>query len=195
MIRRRPPFLPPAVLALTLALGATSAVAAGPVLRVTPLEAQGDPTQAQLARGLTELLRTDLARVPAVTTDEAETERVAKGSLLSLGADLRLDVRVLATANGEVLQSQVFRSTRDELWRLHVELLPWLVAQAGEEAGDVEASIPTRSADAFLAWSSGLEARDRGDEDGARAQFEAAVRLDPDFTAAADALASPRKAP
>ena len=43
---------------------------------------------------------------------------------------------------------------------------------------------PTQNLQAFLAWSRGLEAEDRGDFVGAQEQYNQAVRLDPSFSAA-----------
>jgi hypothetical protein len=52
------------------------------------------------------------------------------------------------------------------------------------------AERPTRDLQAFLAWSRGLEAEDRGDAVGARREFEEAGARDPAFRAARDRAAA-----
>ncbi|MGH7536872.1 MAG: hypothetical protein ACREMG_15015, partial [Gemmatimonadales bacterium] len=49
---------------------------------------------------------------------------------------------------------------------------------------------PTRDIQAFLLYSRGLEAQDRGDFAGAAQAFQAAVQRDPSFSAAGQAAAS-----
>jgi hypothetical protein len=54
------------------------------------------------------------------------------------------------------------------------------------QARDSLAQVPTESFDAFMAYSRGLDYRDRGEYDAAKEEFELAVRLDPGFDEAAE---------
>jgi tetratricopeptide (TPR) repeat protein len=54
---------------------------------------------------------------------------------------------------------------------------------------DSIARIPTESFDAFMAYSRGLDYRDRGDYDAAKSEFERALEIDPGFAEAGDQFA------
>lgn len=79
----------------------------------------------------------------------------------------------------------------EEYYRLVNEIVFGLVDRFGieltaEERADIE-QVPTRNLQAFLAYSRGLRAEDRGNYGQARLQYEQAATQDPSFRAASEA--------
>ncbi len=115
---------------------------------------------------------------------------VVQGSLLEQGNLLRADAAVVNVTTSEVGPTPA--SAALELSRLF-DIEKVLVLQIFENMGiqltDAErASIdqrPTQSLAAFLAWSRGLGAEDRGDFAAAQGFYNEAIRIDPSFGAAA----------
>ena len=114
---------------------------------------------------------------------------VVQGSLLEQGSLLRADAAVVNVATSEVGPQPA--SAALELNRLF-DIEKVLVTQIFENMGIVltdaeRAAIdqrPTQSLAAFLAWSRGLGAEDRGDFAAAQGFYNEAIRIDPSFGAA-----------
>lgn len=114
--------------------------------------------------------------------------RVVEGSLQEQGNVLRADAAVVdvattgvaGTANGALELSRLFDMEKAfvlDLFRsLGIQLTP-------AERGALD-QRPTQSLQAFLSWSRGLEAEDRGDFAGAQGFYDQASRIDPGFLSA-----------
>jgi TolB-like protein len=114
--------------------------------------------------------------------------RVVQGSLLEQGTVLRADASVVdvsttgiaATPSAALELSRLFDMEKafviDLFARLGINLTP-------AERGALD-QRPTQSLQAFLSWSRGLEAEDRGDFAGAQVFYDQASRIDPGFLSA-----------
>ncbi|MFI5206535.1 MAG: tetratricopeptide repeat protein [Gemmatimonadales bacterium] len=114
--------------------------------------------------------------------------RVVEGSLQDQGNVLRADATVVdvsttgvsSPANAALELSRVFDMEKAlvlDLFRtMGISLTP-------AERGALD-QRPTQSLQAFLSWSRGLEAEDRGDFAGAQGFYDQAARLDPGFLSA-----------
>jgi tetratricopeptide (TPR) repeat protein len=179
---------------------------------VMPFIYTGTDSEIQpLGRGLAQLLVTDLAksrqirvlereRMQAILdelklSDSAQTDPstalrsghllqaadVVQGSLTSLpGSRLRVDAAVVNVASAGVKASAGDLEKLDQ--NLGIQLSP-----AEQEAINQR---PTENLQAFLAYSRGLQAEDRGDFTAAQADFNQAAVLDPGFQAAGQSAAS-----
>ena len=114
-------------------------------------------------------------------------KKVLQGSFLDLaGGRLRLDASLadavakaaqpIGETSGEL--ARFFRLEKNLVFKIIDELKIKLTA--AEEKAIL--TIPTENLLAFLAYSRGLEARDRGDFAGAQKEFQEAVRIDPKFS-------------
>jgi TolB-like protein len=114
--------------------------------------------------------------------------RVVQGSLAPQGAELRVDAAVVDVASAGVAASAGASDALDRLFDLEKQLVYGIFNNLGIQLSDQErASVeqrPTQNLQAFLAYSRGLEAEDRGDYDGARTAFSEAAAFDPSFRAA-----------
>jgi TolB-like protein len=111
--------------------------------------------------------------------------RVVEGSLLDVGNVLRADAAVVdvatsavpVNANAALELNRVFDMEKalvlDLFSRMNITLTP-------AERGALN-QRPTQSLQAFLSWSRGLEAEDRGDFAGAQGFYDQASRIDPGF--------------
>ena len=114
------------------------------------------------------------------------------------GGDTRVTALVVDAADveagGEVTESGVL----DQLMEIEVRLALAIYRQLGIELTDTEIARleekPTRNLQAFLAFSEGLELMDVGMFTAAADRFDAAVSLDPGFSAARDAADRARRA-
>lgn len=115
--------------------------------------------------------------------------RLVGGNISQLGTDLRASAFVTdvqsaqslgAGASGQQPIDQVFTLEKNVVLRLFADMNVTLTTA---ERNAIE-ERPTRSLAAFLAYSRGLEASDRGRFDEAARYFDNAVRLDPGFAAA-----------
>jgi tetratricopeptide (TPR) repeat protein len=169
-----------------------------------------------LARGLADMVITDLSQVKAIIVIErsrmqalmdemglgqsgladAQTaprvgqllgaKKVVQGSFLDLaGGRLRLDANLADVAartskpvdetSGEL--ARFFRLEKSLVFKV-IDELGVTLSQAEEDA---ILTIPTENLLAFLAYSRGLEARDRGDFGAAEKEFQQAISIDPKF--------------
>lgn len=170
-----------------------------------------------LAKGLADMVITDLSQVKSLTVversrmqtlmeemglsqtglvDEQTAPRVGQllgakkilhGSFLDLaGGRLRLDAN-LADATAPV--AQPVGETSGELarfFRVEKNLVFKVIDELGLRLTEAEEkailTIPTENLLAFLAYSRGLDASDRGDFAGAEKEFQQALNLDPKFS-------------
>jgi len=115
--------------------------------------------------------------------------RVVQGSLADQGQNLRVDAAVVDVASAGVSASAGAADVLDRLFDLEKQLVLSIFGNLGIQLTPAEQSAinqrPTQNLQAFLSYSRGLEAEDRGDFAGARDAYAEAARLDPTFRAAA----------
>lgn len=185
---------------------------------VLPVAITGDSSYQPLARGLADLITTDLAYIRTlrllerlqigVLLDElqlAASDRVDPATAARVGRLLRAERMVQGTATipaqGPVeLSASVVTATGvvrpvgqvtgpfPRLLELEKQVVFDLAAQLGIELTEAERQQILRqgpkSLVAFLAYSRGLDAMDRGDYDAAMRSFRAAAQADPGFQSA-----------
>ncbi len=189
-------------------------------LAVLPLVIAGDSSVQPLARGLAELITTDLAVIRTLrllerlqigtVLDElklAESARVDPATAARVGRLLRAERMVqgvaaippqgtmrlsasVVTGTGVVRSAGAVTGPFKSLLGLEKELVFDLSAQLGiqltpSERERILKQGPKNLA-AFLAYSEGLDAMDRGDYAAAAQRFGAAAHADPSFSAAKD---------
>lgn len=196
-----------------LALAPASPGAKSPTVIVRPIEAIGEDAEKLIARGLTVDLVNDLSKVSGLwvvigepdaaaprESDKANVPTAGRyalaGTLQSDGKALRLHVRLVDVGAGRQLWSQRFEralgdlfALQDELVRSVLEQLPIKVSQA--ETANL-AQRYTRSVAAyeyFLRGQAAVQARQRAQNERARALYWKAIELDPAFARAYAGLA------
>ena len=115
--------------------------------------------------------------------------RVVQGSLNQLDANsLRADAAVVDATTSQIQGSATNSNQLEQLFEIEKRLVLDLFTQLGVTLTVAERNAieqrPTRSLQAFLAYSNGLVAEDAGRYDDASRFFNQAVRLDPGFGAA-----------
>jgi len=198
-------------------------------IAVLPMTIAGDSSLQPLARGLAELMLSDLAMVRSLRL----LERIQVGALLDelkLGQGGRADpstaarvgrllraermvqgvaaitengpVRMSATVvrgDGNVRSGAQASGTFKQLLDLEKQLVFGLATELGIQLTEAERQRilrqGTKNLAAFLAYSQGLEALDRGDYRAAAAAFAAAVRADPSFQEAHERQQAAEAAP
>jgi TolB-like protein len=143
-----------------------------------------------------EMALTDQGRVDPATGARSgrllRAGRVVQGTLQDVpgGSDLRLDATVVDASDARVVASGNATDQLQQLFSLQKQVLFRLVDQMGITLSPAErralSERPTADLQAFLAFSRGLEAEDRGDWPAATANFNAAAARDPNFRAAKD---------
>lgn len=123
-------------------------------------------------------------------------ERVVQGSVQDVPGktDVRLDAAIVNAKDAKVVASGTGSDPLAQLFALQKQVLFRLVDQLGITLTPAErralSERPTADLQAFLAFSRGLEAEDRGDFQGAEASYGAALARDPNFRAAKDRRAA-----
>jgi len=120
---------------------------------------------------------------------------VVQGSLTSLpGSRLRVDAAVVNVASAGVKASAGDLEKLDQIFDLEKTLAFRVFNNLGIQLSPAEQEAinqrPTENLQAFLAYSRGLQAQDRGDFSAAQADFNQAAVLDPGFQAAGQSAAS-----
>ena len=114
--------------------------------------------------------------------------RVVQGTLTERGSDLLVSAAVVDVASAGVAASTNNSDALNRLFDLEKQVVLSIFTNLGIQLSDQEraaiAQRPTQNLQAFLAYSRGLEAEDRGDYSGARDAFGEAAGLDPAFRAA-----------
>lgn len=115
--------------------------------------------------------------------------RVVQGSLADRDEELRVEAAVVDVASAGVAASAGVSDQLSRLFDLEKQLVFSLFANLGIQLSDAEREAinqrPTQNLQAFLAYSRGLEAEDRGDFSAAQQAFTQAASLDPSFAVAA----------
>jgi TolB-like protein len=118
-------------------------------------------------------------------------EYIVTGSYILSGATLRLDCRVVQVTTGRVLASEKVEGPKDDFFALEKDLVHLLLKTLDIKLAAADQSRlrrnQTQSFEAWSRYSAGLDAHDAGDDDKARALFQAALEADPNYTSARNA--------
>ncbi len=114
-------------------------------------------------------------------------KKVLQGSFLDLaGGRLRLDANIADAVARASLPVGEISGELARFFRLEKNLVFKVIDELGITLTEAEEkailTIPTENLLAFLAYSRGLEARDRGDLAGAQKEFQEAIKIDPKFS-------------
>jgi tetratricopeptide (TPR) repeat protein len=115
--------------------------------------------------------------------------RLVQGSINQVGAfDLRADAAVVDVPTSQIRGTANASDQLEAVFNLEKKLALDLFTQLGVTLSPAERNAieqrPTRSMQAFLAYSRGLRAEDEGRYDDAGRYFNEAIRIDPGFTSA-----------
>ncbi len=115
--------------------------------------------------------------------------RVVQGSLNQVGAfDLRADAAVVDVPTSQIRGTVNASDQLEAVFNLEKKIALDLFTQLGVTLSPAERNAieqrPTRSMQAFLAYSRGLTAEDEGRYDDAGRYFNEAIRIDPGFSSA-----------
>jgi tetratricopeptide (TPR) repeat protein len=125
--------------------------------------------------------------------------RVIQGAVQDVSgkADLRLDAAVVDASSSAVVATGTGSDRLQQLFSLEKQVLFRLLDQMGVTPTPAErralSERPTADLQAFLAFSRGLEAEDRGDFEGAEANYSDALARDPNFRQARDRRTSTQR--
>ncbi len=170
---------------------------------VLPLVIAGDSTVQPLSRGLAELITTDLAYIRTLRLARVgrllRAERLVQGTAtIPARGPVQLSATVV-TGAGVVRPVGQVSGPFAKLLDLEKQVVFQLAAQLGLELTQAERERilhqGPKSLAAFLAYSRGLEAMDRGDYGAAARHFRSAAQADPSFQAARDGQQTATAAP
>jgi len=148
---------------------------------------------------VSELKLSDSARVqPSTALRSGHLLRAAKvvqGSLATRpGNQLQVNAAVVDVNSAGVKATAQGRDVLERLFDIEKQVALGLFTDMGIQLSPAERQAvdqrPTQNLQAFLLYSRGLEAQDRGDFSGAQAAFDQASSLDPGFRAAATSAAN-----
>jgi TolB-like protein len=175
-----------------------------------------------LRKGLADMLITDLLGVAGVQVVEREklnvimdelklsqSKAIDKSSALKMGKvlaaqyvltgsmtvsneALRIDAKILKTADGSVVSSDKVEGLKTDFFAVEKDLVDVLVRVLQLKLSPDEKSKlrrnPTQSFEAWSTYSRALDAKDNGRDDEARKLFAAAIEADPNYAAAKTGL-------
>jgi TolB-like protein len=141
-----------------------------------------------------EMRLTDSNRVEASTGARSgrmlRAARVVQGSLQDQAQRLRLDANVIDATSSTITATGAATDRLQQLFEVEKQVVFQLLERMGINLSAAErraiSERPTADLQAFLAFSRGLEAEDRGDFAEAANQFNAALQRDPNFRSARD---------
>jgi TolB-like protein len=114
--------------------------------------------------------------------------RIVNGSILQDGQRLRDDAAIVNTETSQAAGGAAYENALEELFAIEKAIVLKLFEDLGVVLTTAERNAieerPTRSIQAFLAFSKGLQLEDEGKYDEASRSFSDAARLDPSFGAA-----------
>jgi len=117
---------------------------------------------------------------------------VLTGSMTTVAPQMRIDARLIRVEGGEVAQAWSVEGRAEEFFLLEKELgitiVDTLQVQASPRESARMGRVETESFDAFVEWSRGLDALDRGAMEEAQRALEAALGHDSGFGQAQRAL-------
>ncbi len=115
--------------------------------------------------------------------------QVVQGQFQDLPGGVRLDATMVRATDAQVAATGSGRDQLNQLFDIEKSVVFQLLTKMGVPLTPAESVAiserPTRDLQAFLLYSRGLEAQDRGDFQVASANFRAASQRDPSFQAAA----------
>ncbi len=183
-------------------------------LAVLPMTVSGDSIYQPLSRGLAELVTTDLALVRSLKLGQSNkvdpataarmghmlrAERMVQGvATISKNAPVQLSASLVSGDGTVRAGSQVsgpFKGLLDLEKRLVFDVAAGLGIQLTEAERQRILATGPKNLTAFLAYSDGVTALDRGDYQAASRAFSASVRADPSFGAAQQGLQTSQTAP
>jgi TolB-like protein len=151
-----------------------------------------------------ELALTDAGRVDPGTGARSgrmlRAARVVQGSVQDVAGkpDVRLDAAVVDATNSNVVATSTASDQLQQLFALEKQVLFRLLDQLGMTVTPAErralSERPTADLQAYLAFSRGLEAEDRGDFQAAEAGYSAALARDPNFRQARERRTAAQRA-
>lgn len=110
------------------------------------------------------------------------------GSYTAIAGVIRLDARIVEVETGLVLRAEEVTGPLDDFFRLEETLVERVAAGLAAPLTTEErhrlARTEGRSFEAFLAYSRGIDALDRGRDGEAKEAFAAALQIDPGFAPA-----------
>jgi TolB-like protein len=116
--------------------------------------------------------------------------RVVQGTLQDQAAQLRLDANVVDATSSVITATGAATDRLQQLFEVEKQVVLQLLERMGINLSPAErraiSERPTADLQAFLAFSRGLEAEDRGDFQTAANEFNAALARDPNFRSARD---------
>jgi TolB-like protein len=119
-------------------------------------------------------------------------EYILTGAFAAIEPTMRIDARIISVQDGTILHSAEVTGPVDEFFLLEKELASSIVEGLKVDVSARENArmgrVATESFDAFLTWSRGLDALDRGEIERAREQLQAALDHDDRFAMANDAM-------
>ena len=165
-------------------------------LLITDLSRSGQLTL--LERERMQLLLDEVARSQGDRVDDATKVRAGKmlqagrlitGTITQVGPTIGINTGVVSVRTGQVTGAVSENDQLDALFDIEKKLVFQLFTSLGvtltpEERTRVQDGRPTKNFRAFLAYSRGLMAEDRGDFGGAARFFDDARSLDPGFNGA-----------
>lgn len=115
-------------------------------------------------------------------------EALLLGSYTAIAGVIRLDARIVEVETGLLLRAEEVTGPLDDFFRLEEALVEKIAAGLAAPLTTEErrrlARTEGRSFEAFLAYSRGIDALDRGRDAEAKEAFAAALRIDPGFAPA-----------
>lgn len=113
---------------------------------------------------------------------------IVTGSFASIDPSMRIDGRIVEVATGKVVHATSATGAKSEFFLLEKELAHGLITGIGVKISARDNArlgrVATESFDAFLAWSNGLAALDRGEIEAAKQALETALATDSGFASA-----------
>ncbi len=164
------------------------------------------PSLQVVERLKTEKLLQELKLAQSSAFDSTTAPRLGKllGASRVLGGDvsdlqdsrLRLDPQMVSSKTGEVVLPGEQVGSLTQFFQMEKQMVFDVLDKLGIRLTQAErdsiSHMPTQSFDAFMAYSRGLDYRDRGEYDKAKQEFQRAVELDPGFSEAGDQYADVR---
>lgn len=105
------------------------------------------------------------------------------GSYVGTPGNMKLTARLVKVETGEIVGTEEVKGEMDDFFALAEQLSLRVAKKINVKVSeaDFKGRTPTRSTDAWIAYSDGVALYDKGDYKGAFDKFQEAVRIDPAF--------------